>query len=193
MLSGAAVQADRRSKETSSSLTTSVLCRAQPKCQHYFRCPVYRSSRTHEVLGREAGPDDVEEGNLRLAAIGRKVGAADYIAAVAGQQRWSRQMLAWWQPHGFDLLVTPVIAGPPPPIGYLAGPEGGRRVRELLLFTAQFNVTGQPAISLPLHRTSDGLPVGVQLVAAHAREDVLVRVAAQLEEAAPWPTCASLS
>jgi amidase len=147
----------------------------------------------HEVLGREAGPDDVEEGNLRLAAIGRKVGAADYIAAVAGQQRWSREMLAWWQPHGFDLLVTPVIAGPPPPIGYLAGPEGGRRVRELLLFTAQFNVTGQPAISLPLHRTSDGLPVGVQFVAAHAREDVLVRVAAQLEEAAPWPTCASLS
>ena len=53
-------------------------------------------------------------------------------------------------------------------------------------YTAQFNVTGQPAVSLPLHWTADGLPVGVQLVAAFGREDVLVRVAAALEEAAPW-------
>ncbi|HTH04851.1 MAG TPA: amidase family protein [Ilumatobacteraceae bacterium] len=142
------------------------------------------------LLGREAGEDDVEESNLRLASVGRKVSAASYIAAVAGNQRWSRQMLSWWQPHGFDLLVTPVIAAPPPPIGYLAGADGQRRVRQYLLFTAQFNVTGQPAISLPLHRTADGLPVGVQLVAAHAREDVLVRVAAQLEAAAPWPAIA---
>ena len=91
---------------------------------------------------------------------------------------------------GIDLQFTPVIAAPPPPIGWLTGPEGSQRVLELLLFTAQFNVTGQPAISLPLHRTADGLPVGVQLVAAFGREDVLVRVAAQLEHAAPWPTVA---
>lgn len=53
-------------------------------------------------------------------------------------------------------------------------------------YTAQFNVTGQPAVSLPLHWTADGLPVGVQIVAAFGREDVLVRVAAALEDAAPW-------
>ena len=99
-------------------------------------------------------------------------------------------MLSWWHPAdgtpGFDLLVTPVIATPPPAIGYLTGPGGGVRVQELLQFTAQINVTGQPAISLPLHVSADGLPVGVQLIAGFGREDLLVRVASQLEAAAPW-------
>ena len=56
----------------------------------------------------------------------------------------------------------------------------------LIPYTAQFNMTGQPAVSLPLHWTPDDLPVGVQLVAGYGREDVLVRVASQLEQAAPW-------
>jgi amidase len=56
----------------------------------------------------------------------------------------------------------------------------------VVLYTAPFNITGQPAISLPLHWSESGLPVGVQLVAGYGREDVLFRVAAQLEEAAPW-------
>jgi amidase len=53
-------------------------------------------------------------------------------------------------------------------------------------FTTQSNISGQPAISLPLHVSADGLPVGVQLVAGFGREDLLIRVAAQLEAAAPW-------
>ena len=53
-------------------------------------------------------------------------------------------------------------------------------------FTVPFNVTGQPAISLPLHRNSAGLPIGVQLVAAYGREDILFRLASQLEQAQPW-------
>jgi amidase len=56
----------------------------------------------------------------------------------------------------------------------------------LVPFTTHFNVTGQPAISLPLHMSPIGLPVGVQLVAAYGREDLLIRVASQLEQAAPW-------
>ena len=147
-----------------------------------------------EILGRAATDDDLEPDNLAFAAIGRQVSSVDYLECLAAQHRWCREMLSWWHPadgsHGFDLLLSPVIATPPPPIGYLSGPGGGGRVSELLLFTAQFNVTGQPAISLPLHRTADGLPVGVQLVAGYGREDVLVRVAAQLEAAAPWPLVA---
>ncbi len=167
-------------------------------------CTLNDLNRLERILGRPAGPEDLEFGNLLFAEMGRKVSAADYLAAVEGQHLWVRDMLRWWHPvgdghapgdphaaqHGFDLLVTPVIAAPPPPIGWLTGPEGGGRVRDLLLFTAQFNVTGQPGISLPLHRTADGLPVGVQFVAGHGREDVLVRVASQLEQAAPWPLIA---
>jgi amidase len=154
----------------------------------------YDLRQLEDILGRPATDDDLEHDNLAFAAIGRSVSSVDYLACLDAQHRWCREMLSWWHPadgsHGFDLLLSPVIATPPPPIGYLSGPAGGARVTELLLFTAQFNVTGQPAISLPLHRSADGLPVGVQFVAGYGREDVLVRVAAQLEATAPWPTIA---
>ncbi len=142
------------------------------------------------LLGRPVGDDDLEPDNLALAEIGRGVSAADYLHAVNGLHAWSRRVLAWWHATdgrpGFDLLVTPTVAKPPPPLGYLTGPDSGTRLREYLQFTSQFNVTGQPAISLPLHWTEAGLPVGVQLVAGAYREDLLVRVAAQLEAAQPW-------
>ena len=143
-----------------------------------------------ESLGRPIADGDLEPDNVFFGEIGNSVSAADYLLTVTAQAIWCREMLSWWHPadgsEGHDLLLTPVIATPPPLIGYLSGPEGGMRVRELLQFTAQFNVTGQPAISLPLYWTADGLPVGVQLVAGFGREDVLVRIAAQLEAAQPW-------
>jgi amidase len=61
-----------------------------------------------------------------------------------------------------------------------------RRGGEFAAFTTPFNMSGQPAISLPLHRNAAGLPIGIQLAAAYGREDVLIRVAAQLESAHPW-------
>ena len=90
-----------------------------------------------------------------------------------------------------DLILSPTLGEVPPPLGSFddSGPdplEAIRRAGLTAAFTAAYNVTGQPAISLPLHWTPDGLPVGVQLVAAYGREDLLLRVAAQLEDAAPW-------
>jgi amidase len=88
-------------------------------------------------------------------------------------------------------LLTPTLAEPPPPLGHFKGTadsplEGLARGAAFALFTAPFNASGQPAISLPLGTSSDGLPIGVQLVAAFGREDVLIRLAAQIEQAAPW-------
>jgi amidase len=136
------------------------------------------------VAGRELTDADIEPGNLLLGEIGRSISAPRYLASVAWLQQFQRRMARWWDGSGdgFNLLVTPVIAKVPPPIGWLTGSN----IREVMQFTAQLNMTGQPAISLPLHRTADGLPVGVQLVAGFGREDVLLRVAAQLEQAAPW-------
>jgi amidase len=143
------------------------------------------------VLGRPLTADDVERSNLRLAEIGREVSAPEYVDAEAWIQRWCRRVVEWWHPldgsDGFDVLVSPVLNGPPPPIGSLSEPKvGTKRLFAMLQYTSQFNLTGQPAVSLPLHWTPDGLPVGVQLVGGFGREDVLVRLASQLEQAMPW-------
>ncbi|MFQ5381170.1 MAG: amidase [Dehalococcoidia bacterium] len=139
-----------------------------------------------EAIGRPLTSDDVEPGNWAFYEMGQTIPAAAYIASVQWTHAWQRRMAAWWA-EGFDVLVTPTLAGPPPEIGWLSDPEQGlARVTELMLFTAQFNVSGQPAISLPLHQTAGGLPVGVQFVGPYAGEGLLLRLASQLESAAPW-------
>ena len=92
------------------------------------------------------------------------------------------------------MLVTPTMSEAPPPVGELKGAPV-ERIVALVPYTSPFNVSGQPAIALPLYWNDEGLPLGVQLVGAYGREDLLVRVAAQLEAAAPWidrrpPVCA---
>ena len=102
-------------------------------------------------------------------------------------------MAGWWA-DGFDLLLTPTAARPAPRLGELVchaeNPlEDWARSAPFGIFTSPFNLTGQPAISLPLGTSTNGLPVGVQLVAAYGREDQLLQVAAQLEKARPWHDC----
>lgn len=140
-----------------------------------------------QVIGRPLTPEDIEPSNWMFAEIGRSIDSATYLHSVRWQHVWMRRMAAWWD-GGFDLLCCPVVNGPPPPIGWLSDPaEGLNRVTDLMQFTAQFNVTGQPAVSLPLHWNDEGLPIGVQFVAAFGREDVLFRLAAELEAAVDWP------
>jgi amidase len=146
----------------------------------------YWSERT----GRPIGPDDVEPMIWAVAEMGRRHSGVDYLRAVEYLHAHTRRMSRWWA-DGFDLLLTPTLPEPPPPLGQFAATaddplHGFSRGGVFVAFTLPFNVTGQPAMSLPLHWTADGLPVGVQLVAAYGREDVLVRVAAQLEAAQPW-------
>lgn len=143
-----------------------------------------------ELLGRTLGPDDVDSDNWTIAEMGREVSGTKYLADKAALHAWSRRIAAWWA-DGFDLLVTPTIPEPPPALGDLVPdpsmPLGGfLRSGQFVAFTMPFNVTGQPAISLPIHWSDDNLPIGVQLVAAYGREDLLIRVAAQLEETSKW-------
>ena len=140
--------------------------------------------------GKTVGPDDVEPLTWALSEMGRSYSAPQLLTALEWLQRWSREMADWWA-GGFDLLVTPTIAEPPPKLGEFDSPpdnplQGLFRAAGLVPFTPAFNVTGQPAISLPLSWNDEGLPIGVQLVSAFGREDVLLRVASRLEEAHPW-------
>lgn len=95
-------------------------------------------------------------------------------------------MAAWWT-GGFDLLLSPVFASRPKPVGWPWQEEDGiQKSVDVLTFTAPFNTTGQPAISVPATLTDDGVPLGVQFVAAAGREDQLIAVAAELEAIRPW-------
>jgi amidase len=140
--------------------------------------------------GREVTQDGVEGSTWALAEMGRSFNAADYLTALEYGQWAARSAASWWE-QGFDLLLTPTLGEPPTPLGAFQ-PEPGDPASPIFRsiptagFTAFWNATGQPAISLPLHWSEAGLPIGIQLVAAYGREDLLIRVAAQLEEARPW-------
>jgi amidase len=139
------------------------------------------------MLGAPISDADIEPRNAYYRQAGKALTAVAYLQARQWLGMWSRRMADWWTGH--DLLVTPTVGAPPPELGWFtaAGPEReGERIAGFIPYTAQFNMTGQPAISLPLHWTAGGLPVGVQLVAGYGREDLLIRVASQLEQAAPW-------
>ncbi len=141
-------------------------------------------------VGRPVAEADLEPLTWALVERGRATSAPELLASIEYVHAFGRRLASWWD-GGFDLLVTPTQAAPPPEIGYLSStPDDPLRAflrsAPYGACTLPFNMSGQPAISLPLHWTSQGLPVGAQLVAAYGREDVLLAVAAQLEEAASW-------
>ena len=146
--------------------------------------------RFEEQLGRPLADGELEPMNRVQADFAEHFTAVDYALALSGVAQFRRAMQSWWQ-EGWDLLLTPTLAELPLKLGTIVNDPANpmspmRRAGEFVPFTPPFNTSGQPAISLPLEWTAEGLPVGVQLVAAYGREDILIRVASQLEQAQPW-------
>jgi len=143
-----------------------------------------------KALGRkELRQGDVENITALWAAEGRGFSAADYAAAVLNVHRIGRQYGEFFRRH--DILLSPVVAGPPTPLGVIDMMGDNldayfSKLFDYVCFTAQFNLSGGPAASLPLHWTADGLPVGVQIGADFGNEAVLFRLASQIEAAKPW-------
>ncbi|HEX3178674.1 MAG TPA: amidase [Methylomirabilota bacterium] len=141
--------------------------------------------------GRPAQQDEVEKITWATARLGDSVTGAEYVRATQTAHRLGRQMAAF---HAdWDVLLTPGLATLPPPLGVLDMmmddvSEYWRRVFHFSPFTVWFNLTGQPAMMVPIGRSATGMPVAVQLVARFGDEATLFRLAAQLEAARPWIT-----
>jgi amidase len=139
-------------------------------------------------LGRPIQLGELEPTNAALVEGGRSVTATQYVAGMEAIHAYSRAVAPWWA-DGNDILVLPTCPLPPATLAELDPKQDAgafARINDYAEFTVPFNLTGQPVISLPLHWMATGLPVGVQLVAAYGREDILIRLAGQLEEAQPW-------
>jgi amidase/6-aminohexanoate-cyclic-dimer hydrolase len=139
--------------------------------------------------GRQPPAPDFEKITWLFFESGAKASAADYARAVITLHRTGRQIARLFQ--GYDLLLTPTLPKPPQKIGTFSMMTDvpdvyGREVAYFTAFTALVNIAGNPAVSLPLHWTPDGLPVGVQLIGRYGEEATLLRVSAQLERVQPW-------
>lgn len=145
-----------------------------------------------KAKGRPLGPDDIEITIRAACDYAEGISGADYLAAVGKIHAYGREMAAFFEP--WDMLLTPTLAEPPCEVGrfahvredfeaYRNGPDG---VFAYSPFTASFNASGQPAASLPLHWTPDGLPVGVHLAARFGEDETLMALCARIEEARPW-------
>lgn len=143
-----------------------------------------------KAVGRELTEADIEPHNWFMSEQANTMTAWEYAEALSAVAHYRRSIQQWWA-DGWDLLLSPTMTEPPHLIGEVVGTaedpfSGMLRAVELCPYTPPFNTTGQPAISLPLHWNDDGLPIGVQLAAAYGREDLLLNVSSQLEQAMPW-------
>ena len=139
--------------------------------------------------GRRAGPQHFEPFVWAFAERGRALGAHDYLLAVQDMQRAVRDLCAYF--GRYDLWLTSTLGQPPVELGTLVYRGGDpfelrRRCARFSPYTWLSNASGQPAISLPLHWSTSGLPVGVHFVARWGEEATLIRLAGQLERARPW-------
>jgi amidase len=141
------------------------------------------------IRGRAPEPGELEPLSEAMRDAQRGVSSAQYLAALSRLQQLARRAIGFFGDH--DLLLTPALAQRPPAIGELTGCGADpwadfERSARFTPFTALFNVTGQPAITVPIGLGEDGLPTCVQLVARPICEDTLLQVAAQIERTRPW-------
>jgi amidase len=171
------------------------------------------------LLGRKASPRDFEPSTWVLGLLGKQCRAPEFSRSINLAQRTARQIGAFFEKY--DVLLTPTLAMPPVVTGTFQ-PKGAQavvmkllgrlnvgsiinmlsgidalaeHVFEFMPYTAIFNVTGQPAMSVPLYWNDEGLPIGMQFVGRYGDEATLFRLARQLEKARPWfdripPICA---
>jgi amidase len=141
------------------------------------------------AVGRKPSDEEIEPLTRVMSEIGRKRSAPEYLLAVQTLQIFARRIAQFME--SYDLFLTPVLAEPPVPLGTFASTSddamaGMKRSGLFAPFTAIQNMTGQPAMSVPLYWNSAGLPIGVQFAARYGDEATLFRLAAQLEAARPW-------
>jgi amidase len=141
------------------------------------------------LRGREPTEEDVEPLTWTIWEHAQSTSAIEFLSAEGRIKSLARRLVAFLDPY--DALLTPALARPPVPIGEIhgRGPDPWdhyQRSGYFTPYTAIFNVTGQPAISLPLYQTDDGLPLAVQLAGRPLREDMLLSLSTQLERAVPW-------
>ncbi|MFC1858174.1 amidase [Thermodesulfobacteriota bacterium] len=153
-----------------------------------------------KMVGRKAAQEDFESLSWLMFELGKKVTGVQHARDIEGLRHCSRQIAHDCEP--FDIVLTPTMPVPPQKLGTyeMNGPPEtartfGSLLKSHLAFTMPFNISGQPAMSLPLHWSDDGLPVGVQIVARYADEATIFRLAGQIEKARPWihrkpPVCA---
>jgi amidase len=141
------------------------------------------------LMGRRPEPGDFEELTWALAEQGRVIRASDYLLAIGALQFMARRIAGFFV--NYDVLLTPTVAEPPLPLGSFDARPGNplyglQRATAFVPFTPIFNVTGQPAMSVPLFWNAEDLPVGTHFVGRFGDEATLFRLAAQLEMARPW-------
>ena len=144
---------------------------------------------SHPTAGRPARKGEVENVTWGTAQKGEQISAADYVRATQAAHKLGRQMAAFHA--GYDVLLTPGLGMLPPKLGWIDMmledvDEYWRRVFTFSPFTVWFNLTGQPALMLPLGRSASGFPIAVQLAGRYGDEGTILSLGAQLEKARPW-------
>ena len=141
------------------------------------------------TMGRQVTDKDVEPVTWVMAQAGRSVTSVAYSRAIATMHQVGLAMAKFQQ--SYDVVLSPTLAKPPVALGVLSlSPESiaqyTKDVTEFGPYTALYNVTGQPSMSVPLHWSADGLPVGVMFSGRFGEDGLLLRLASQLEKAKPW-------